>query len=102
VTKTLADLIEDRFGLPTGAGRDMPAEGELAQILGHRSHRRNKPDPVPDGLAASVQLGQRRHLLQVDDIGLIYDEYEIISSVLGDELAFRPAAVITRSGWFLH
>ncbi|UUX48215.1 nitroreductase family protein [Nisaea acidiphila] len=48
--KTIADLIEDRFGLETEAGRDMPAEGDLANILGHRSHRRYKPDPVPENL----------------------------------------------------
>lgn len=50
VTKTIADLMEDRFGLPVEAGRDMPAEGDLAHILGHRSHRRYKPDPVADDL----------------------------------------------------
>lgn len=48
--RTLADLIEDRFGLETEAGRDMPAEGGLANILAHRSHRRFKSDPVPDDL----------------------------------------------------
>ena len=48
--KTIADLIEDRFGLPVDAGRDMPAEGELAHILSHRSHRRYTQDPVPDDL----------------------------------------------------
>jgi nitroreductase/FMN reductase [NAD(P)H] len=52
--KTIADLIEDRFGLPTEDGRDMPAAGELAAILRHRSHRRYKPDPVPDELLRVV------------------------------------------------
>lgn len=46
--KTIADLIEDRFGLPTEDGRGMPAEGEIATLLTHRSHRRFKPDAVPD------------------------------------------------------
>ena len=46
--KTVADLIHDRFGLPTPAGESLPAEGVLAQLLGHRTHRRYKPDPVPD------------------------------------------------------
>ena len=50
MTKTIADLMEDRFGLPVEAGRDMPAEGDLAHILGHRSHRRYKPDPVAEDL----------------------------------------------------
>ncbi|NQW10367.1 MAG: nitroreductase family protein [Alphaproteobacteria bacterium] len=48
--KTIADLIEDRFGLPTEDGKDMPAEGELAAILRHRSHRQFTDTPVPDEL----------------------------------------------------
>ncbi len=52
--KTIADLIEDRYGLPTEDGRDRPAEGELAAILRHRSHRSFKPDPVPDDLLRVV------------------------------------------------
>lgn len=55
--KTIADLIEDRFGLATEDGRDMPAEGELAAILRHRSHRRFKPDPVPEELLRVVLAG---------------------------------------------
>ena len=47
-TKTIADLIEERFGLPTQAGRALPAEGTVAQILSHRVQRRYKPDPIPD------------------------------------------------------
>lgn len=35
------------------------------------------------GLASSARLGQRRHLLQTDDIELLYKEYEMVSSVLG-------------------
>jgi nitroreductase/FMN reductase [NAD(P)H] len=46
--KTIADLIEDRFGLPSEYGHNMAAEGEIAALLTHRSHRRFKPDPVPD------------------------------------------------------
>lgn len=48
--KTVADLIEDRFGVPTEDGRDMPASGEIAAILSHRSHRRFTDDPVSDEL----------------------------------------------------
>lgn len=48
--RTLADLIEDRFGLPTEAGRNMPAEGILARILSRRTHRRYADRPVPDDL----------------------------------------------------
>ena len=46
--KTIADLIEDRFGLPTDLGKDRAAEGELAAILKHRSHRWYADKPVED------------------------------------------------------
>jgi hypothetical protein len=47
------------------------------------------------GLAASVRLGQRRHLLQADDIDLLYDEYRIVSSVLGADVKdlLSPAVI---------
>lgn len=48
--KTIADLIKDRFGLPTEDGEAMPADGELAAILRHRSHRLFADRPVPDEL----------------------------------------------------
>ena len=48
--KTIADLIENRYGISSGAGADMPAEGELASILSHRTHRRFTDQRVPDEL----------------------------------------------------
>jgi nitroreductase len=68
--KTLADLIEARFGLPTHAGRAMPAEGTIAQLLAHRTHRRYKPDPVPAEvlevvLAAALSAPSKSDLQQV-------------------------------------
>ena len=48
MTQSLADLIEARFGLATETGAEMPAEGALTVLLGHRTHRRYRPDPVPD------------------------------------------------------
>src|SRR5689334_19349031 len=70
MAKTIADLIEDRFGLPTEAGRDRPAEGTVAQLLAHRTHRRYKPDPVPDDvleivLAAALSAPSKSDLQQV-------------------------------------
>ena len=38
MNKTVADLIQERFGLPSRVGHDMPAEGTVAQILSHRTH----------------------------------------------------------------
>jgi FMN reductase [NAD(P)H] len=68
--KTIADLIQDRFGLPAEAGRFMPAEGTVAQILSHRIHRRYKPDPVSDEtleivMAAALSAPSKSDLQQV-------------------------------------
>ena len=68
--KTIADLIEDRFGLPAAAGRALPAEGTVAQLLTHRTHRRYQPDPVPDEvlevvLAAALSAPSKSDLQQV-------------------------------------
>src|SRR5262249_56740873 len=68
--KTMADLIEDRFGLPTRAGREMPAEGTVATMLSHRVHRRWKPDPISDEtleivLAAALSAPSKSDLQQV-------------------------------------
>ncbi len=50
MTRSLADLIEARFGESTTLGRERPAEGELARILGHRSFRKWRDAPVDDDL----------------------------------------------------
>src|SRR5262249_56579409 len=68
--KPRAELIEAQFGLPTEAGRAMPAEGTVAQLLAHRTHRRYKPDPVPDevlevALAAALSAPSKSDLQQV-------------------------------------
>jgi len=44
---------------------------------------------------ASVRLGQRRLLLQADDIELLYEEYGIVSSVLGADVKdlLSPAVI---------
>ena len=48
MSETIADLIEKRFGLPTSAGRDLPAAGTIAGMLSRRSQRRYTPEPVSD------------------------------------------------------
>ena len=70
MSRTIADLIQDRFGLPTETGRDRPAEGTLGLLLGHRTHRRYKPEPVPDdvldiALAAALSAPSKSDLQQV-------------------------------------
>jgi nitroreductase len=70
VSRTIADLIQERFGLPTEAGRDRAAEGPLALLLSHRTQRRYKPDRVPDdvlemALAAALSAPSKSDLQQV-------------------------------------
>src|SRR5262245_43672610 len=68
--KSIADLIQDRFGLPTQAGAALPAAGTVALILAHRVQRRYKPDPVTDEtleivLAAALSAPSKSDLQQV-------------------------------------
>jgi FMN reductase [NAD(P)H] len=68
--KTLADLIQDRFGLPATAGAALPADGTVAQLLAHRTHRRYTAAPVPDdvlnvALAAALSAPSKSDLQQV-------------------------------------
>ena len=78
MSKTIADLIRARFGLPTRAGENMPAEGTVATLLSHRIHRRYRPDPVPEehleiALAAALSAPAKSDLQQVG-IVLIRDK----------------------------
>src|SRR5262245_39429494 len=68
--KTIADLIQDRFGLPSTTGASLPAEGPVAQLLAHRTHRRYTSAPVPDdvlnvALAAALSAPSKSDLQQV-------------------------------------
>ncbi|HEX7787389.1 MAG TPA: nitroreductase family protein, partial [Methylomirabilota bacterium] len=70
MSRTIADLIQERFGLPTEAGRDRPAEGALALLLAHRTQRRYTPEPVSDevldiALAAALSAPSKSDLQQV-------------------------------------
>ena len=70
MSRSIADLIQDRFGLPTEAGRARAAEGPLALLLSHRTQRRYRPDPVPDdvlevALAAALSAPSKSDLQQV-------------------------------------
>lgn len=75
--RTLADLIERRFGLPSKAGANMPAEGPLARILSRRSQRTFKPDPVPEELLtvllACAQSAPAKSDLQQYSIVVVQD-----------------------------
>jgi len=48
--KSLAELIEARFGLPSEAGRTLPAEGTLAAMLARRVCRNYADKPVSEDL----------------------------------------------------
>ena len=54
MVKTIANLIEARFGMPAHAGREMPAEGVLAATLTRRVHRSYTPAPVTEDVLQMV------------------------------------------------
>ena len=54
MAKAIADLIEQRFGVPSESGREAPAQGELAAILSHRTHRRYTDQPITEDLLQQV------------------------------------------------
>lgn len=73
MTETIATLIERRFGLPTTAGKSMPATGTIAGMLSRRSQRRFTPEPVADEtleivLAAALSSPAKSDLQQASII----------------------------------
>lgn len=111
VARGLVD--EDGAGLMSARRDELGAEIESLLTLGSWADRREWLSAVTKcalalpvgsirhaigqtpGLAASVRLGQRRHLLQADDIDLLYEEYGIVSSVLGVDVKdlLSPAVI---------
>jgi hypothetical protein len=111
VARGLVD--EDGAGMMTARREEVAAEIDSLLTLGSWANRRQwlraatqcaLALPVGSirhaigqtpGLAASVRLGQRRLLLQADDIELLYEEYGIVSSVLGAEVKdlLSPAVI---------
>lgn len=70
MSKTLADLISRRFGMPTDTGRAWPATGTVAQLLSHTSHRSYLDKPVDEEtlqilLAAALSAPSKSDLQQV-------------------------------------
>lgn len=77
MSKSIADLIEARFGTPTNVGTQMPAEGTLASILERRTQRQYTDQMIEDellevliacGLSASSKSDlQQASIVVVDD-----------------------------------
>jgi nitroreductase len=77
MSKSIADLIETRFGTPTNIGTQMPAEGALASILERRTHRQYTDQVIEEellevliacGLSASSKSDlQQASVVIVDD-----------------------------------
>ena len=96
----LAALIEARFGLATEAGRDMQADGVLAQILGRRSFRKYTDEPVPEYmrailLAAAQSASAKSDLQQYSIIDLRdqADKDKLAALCATDWMAEKPKAV---------
>ncbi len=75
---TIAELIEERFGLKPEGDLDVQAEGTIESILSRRSHRKYKPDPVPgevlETLLACAQSAPAKSDLQQYSIIVLRDE----------------------------
>jgi len=91
MTKTIAELIEQRFGLPSEVGHDSLAEGELASILSHRTHRRYTDAPISEDLMQQVLAAglsapaksdlQQVAILRVEDAGIRQAVAELLPSM---------------------
>ena len=88
----LAALIEARFGLATEAGRDMQADGVLAQILGRRSFRKFTDEPVPEYMRA-ILLAAAQSASAKSDL----QQYSIID--LRDQAAKDKLAALCATDW---
>ena len=69
MSATIADLIEQRFGLPATAGHDLPATGTVAGMLARRSMRRFTaapvaPETIEIALAAALSSPAKSDLQQ--------------------------------------
>src|SRR5262249_25106524 len=91
-TGTIAGLIRDRFGLPTEAGAAMPAEGTVAQLLAHRTHRRYRPargrDAVLDIAVAAGLSSPSKPVLQ--RVGVIAARARAKRAAMGGWTPDRP------------
>jgi nitroreductase len=77
MSQHISDLIEDRFGLSTTVGAQVPTEGPLASILQRRTHRQYTDQLIDDdlfdtllacGLSASSKSDlQQASIVVVDD-----------------------------------
>ena len=90
--KMIAELIEQRFGLPSAAGQDALAEGELAAILSHRTHRRYTDTPISEDvmqqvLAAGLSAPAKSDLQQV---AIICVENAVIRQAIAELLPSMP------------
>ena len=90
--KMIAELIKQRFGLPSAAGHNSPAEGELAAILSHRTHRRYtdmqvSEDLMQQVLAAGLSAPAKSDLQQV---AILYVENASIRQAIAELLPSMP------------
>lgn len=75
---TVSELFEARFGIKPQGDLGETAEGTIKTLLSRRSHRKYKPDPVPDDvletLLACAQSAPAKSDLQQYSIIVIRDE----------------------------
>jgi len=99
MTKTLKDLITERYGVEADCGADMPAAGPLALILGRGSQRHYTDKPVTDDLLevllACAQSAPTKSDLQQYSIVVVKDaDSRQRLSALGGGMSWPPLAPV--------
>jgi hypothetical protein len=54
MSRSIAELIERRFGIAPANPSDRSADGELGAILSHRTHRQYTDEPITEELLETV------------------------------------------------
>ena len=92
-TDLLADELKTVLSLSSWEGRRSylrtATECALALPVGSIRYAINQTP----GVLPSLQLKQRRRLLDDDDISLLYEEYKVVRSVVGESNALSPAVI---------
>ena len=100
MSETISTLIERRFGLPTEAGKDMPATGTIAGMLKRRSQRRFTSAPVTDEmleivLAAALSSPAKSDLQQASIVAVRDPaQRKQIDALMTDPMPWIPQAPV--------
>ena len=100
---TVAELIEQRFGVPTQAGKAVPASANatISGMLTRRSMRRFTPQPVAPGAADHDSAASRPPVCAVNPAGTgggdTHDAVVVTTTVTCPDGALTPEALAART-----